>query len=333
MLTHGGVSELIELKSISKQFGEVFAVNNLSLHVKRGETCVLLGPSGCGKSTTLRMINRLVDPTSGSIQIDGVDSKSYNVEKLRQSMGYVVQSTGLFPHMTVEKNIGIVPELLGWNVEKTNKRTHELLELVGLTPDLFSKKYPRALSGGEAQRVGVARALAANPEIILMDEPFGAVDPVNRKRLQNAFLDIQRHLHKTIIFVTHDVEEAIHMGDTIAIMNKGCLEAHGTPKQLLKKSHSEFVRQFLGKGYALTMLGKYTLEDALPLALQKSNTDMVPNLLMKSHTSLKYALSSMIENQLHHIGIEDADGKYLGSIHIADVIDVMNQSGDSYEMA
>ncbi len=197
---------MIRFENVTKRYGEAEALGGVSLEVAQGELCVLLGPSGCGKTTLLRLVNRLIEPTSGRIWVGGRDVMSLNPVELRRGMGYVIQSIGLFPHMTVLENVGVVPKLLGWPREKRERRSREMLALVGLEPETFLYRYPRELSGGQAQRVGLARALAADPPILLMDEPFGAVDPPTRARLQEEFLKLQAALRKTILFVTHDLE-------------------------------------------------------------------------------------------------------------------------------
>ena len=238
---------MITIREVTKRFDDQIAVDNLSLNLQKGELCVFVGESGCGKSTTLRMINRLIEPDEGEIEINGKNVCDYPAEELRRSIGYVVQSTGLFPHMTVRENISVVPGLLNWDKDRTLERVKELIKLVGLDVASNINKYPSELSGGEAQRIGVARALAADPEIILMDEPFGAVDPLNRTNLQNEFLKIQRKLKKTVIFVTHDIDEAMKMGDKIAIMSKGKLEGFGTPEEIFGNPQNPRTKEFLGK--------------------------------------------------------------------------------------
>jgi osmoprotectant transport system ATP-binding protein len=251
---------MIKLDQVTKRYGETLAVNDLSLEVNDGEVCVLIGPSGCGKTTTLRMVNRLVEPTSGSISVNGREVMAMNPEMLRRSIGYAIQSVGLFPHMTVAANIGTVPALLHWEKERISQRVTELLNLVGLKPAEYAGKYPAQLSGGEAQRIGVARALAADPPILLMDEPFGAVDPLTRERLQGQFLRIQAELKKTIILVTHDLDEAIRLADRIAIMNQGTLVQYDTPDAILAKPANKFVHDFVGTDRALKRLSRLTIE-------------------------------------------------------------------------
>ena len=231
------------------------AVNDLSLLVPAGRICVLVGPSGCGKTTSLKMVNRLIEPTSGRILIDGVDAATRDVTDLRREIGYVIQQVGLFPHQSIAENVATVPRLLGWPVARRRERADELLALIGLDPALYRDRYPAQLSGGERQRVGVARALAADPPIMLMDEPFGAVDPIVRERLQNEFLRLQEELAKTILFVTHDIDEAIKMGDLVAVMQAGgVLAQFGPPAEILADPASEFVARFVGTDRGLKRL-------------------------------------------------------------------------------
>jgi osmoprotectant transport system ATP-binding protein len=242
------------------------AVNDLSLTVPAGKICVLVGPSGCGKTTSLKMVNRLIEPTAGQILIDGVDIMTRDVTDLRRSIGYVIQQVGLFPHETIGQNVVTVPRLMGWPKARQRSRADELLALVGLEPDRYRDRYPAQLSGGERQRVGVARALAADPPIMLMDEPFGAVDPIVRERLQNEFLRLQEELAKTILFVTHDIDEAIKMGDLVAVMqNGGILAQFGPPDEILARPESDFVARFVGadrglKRLSLSRVGELELQ-------------------------------------------------------------------------
>jgi len=241
---------VIRLENVSKQFaGGSNAVLNLSLDIGDAETCVLIGPSGCGKTTTLRMINRLIDPESGRILVDGVDTRGVDPAALRLKMGYVIQQTGLFPHMTVGANVGTVPRLWKWDRRRIEHRVDELLTLVGLDPEEYRDRYPHQLSGGQRQRVGFARALAADPPILLMDEPFGAVDRITRERLQQEFVSIQRSMRKTVVFVTHDIEEAVLVGDRLCIMKmQAQIAQYDTPERILRQPASEYVVQFLGRG-------------------------------------------------------------------------------------
>jgi osmoprotectant transport system ATP-binding protein len=238
------------------------AVNELSLTIQAGEICVLVGPSGCGKTTTMKMINRLIEPTSGRITIDGEDVMQLPAVELRRRIGYVIQQVGLFPHLTVADNVAVVPRLLRWPADRTKARVQELLELVGLDPASYGGRYAAALSGGERQRVGVARALAADPPVMLMDEPFGAVDPIRRERLQNEFLRLQRKVRKTVVFVTHDVDEAIKMADRIAILKHGgVLAQYDTPDAILATPASEFVERFVGADRGLKRLSLARVRD------------------------------------------------------------------------
>jgi len=250
---------MIRLEHVTKVYDITIAVNDFSLEVAKGEVCVLIGPSGCGKTTTLRMINRLIEPTSGKIYIDGKDTSQIKPEQLRLSIGYAIQSVGLFPHLSVAQNIATVPELLHWDRKRVARRVDELLELVGLNPREYARKYPRELSGGEAQRIGVARALAADPPILLMDEPFGAVDPLTRERLQAQFVRIQQEVRKTVILVTHDLDEAIRLADRIAIMAAGKLVQHDTPETILSRPSNKFVHDFVGTDRALKRLSRISI--------------------------------------------------------------------------
>ncbi len=255
---------LIRLENITKQYGgtEEPAVNNLTMDVLRGEVLVLVGPSGCGKSTTLRLINRLIEPTSGKIYLDGEDVTDINPSNLRRRIGYVIQQVGLFPHRTIAENIATVPKLLGWDKKRIDERIDELLELVSMDPATYRERYPKELSGGQAQRVGVARALAADPDVLLMDEPFGAIDPITRDRLQNEFLRLQQDLQKTIVFVTHDIDEAIKMGNKIAILREGSEIAQlDTPEAILAEPADDFVENFLGSGAILKSLTLAKIKD------------------------------------------------------------------------
>ncbi|SEG61767.1 osmoprotectant transport system ATP-binding protein [Nonomuraea solani] len=251
----GGVP--IELRKVTKRFAgsDEPAVQELDLNIPAGEIVVLLGPSGCGKTTTMRMINRLDEPTSGDILIGGRSSRDIDPDRLRRHIGYVIQQAGLFPHLTVAANIAQVPKMLGWERDRIAERVDELLTLVGLEPETYRETYPRRLSGGQQQRVGVARALAADPPVLLMDEPFGALDPITRERLQDELLRLQDDLAKTIVFVTHDVDEALKIGDHIAIMQRpGHIVQYARPAEILTNPASEYVEQFLGGGSSMRLL-------------------------------------------------------------------------------
>lgn len=238
---------MIEFRNVTKSFKSKTVLNQINLTINKGELIVLIGPSGCGKTTTLKMINKLIAPTSGDIYIDGESILKADTIELRRNMGYVIQQTGLFPHMTVGENIGLVPNLKKWDKGKIKERIKELLELVGMDPEEYVDRFPSELSGGQQQRVGVARAFANNPEIILMDEPFSALDPLTRTQLQDELFNLQQKLKKTIVFVTHDMDEALRLGDRICIMKDGGILQFDTPEQILKKPAHGFVEDFLGK--------------------------------------------------------------------------------------
>jgi osmoprotectant transport system ATP-binding protein len=239
-------AQMIDIQDVSKRYGERVAVDRLSLRVARGEVLALVGGSGSGKTTTLKLINRLVEPSSGSIAVAGKDTREIAPHELRRTIGYVLQGVGLFPHLTVAENIGTVPKLLGWDDKKIAKRSEELLELVSLEPAM-ARRYPAQLSGGQRQRVGVARALAADPPLLLMDEPFGAIDPINRTRLQEEFRKLQADLGKTVIFVTHDIDEALKLGNHIAVIRPGgVLAQFATPEELVAAPADDFVKEFVG---------------------------------------------------------------------------------------
>ena len=240
---------MIRLENVSKEFpGGSNAVLDLTLDIPTGLTCVLIGPSGCGKTTTLRMINRLIDPDRGRVLVDGEDTQGIDPAQLRLKMGYVIQQTGLFPHMTVGENVGTVPRLWQWDKARIKARVEELLQLVGLDPREYRDRYPHQLSGGQRQRVGFARALGADPPILLMDEPFGAVDRITRERLQNEFINIQRSMRKTVVFVTHDIDEAVVVGDRICLMEmQARIAQYDTPEIILTRPASDYVAEFLGR--------------------------------------------------------------------------------------
>lgn len=255
---------VISLEGLSMRYPgtTVPAVDDLTLNFARGEITVLVGPSGCGKSTTLRLINRIIEPTGGRIIFDGEDVTSVNPDQLRRNIGYVIQKVGLFPHRTIGENVATVPRLLGWKKPDIKARVDELLDLVGLDPTIYRDRYPKELSGGQAQRVGVARALGADPPVMLMDEPFGAIDPITRDRLQNEFLRLQSELHKSIIFVTHDIDEAIKMGDRIVILKeRSQIAQYDTPQRILAHPIDDFVDDFLGSGSTLKGLNFERVRD------------------------------------------------------------------------
>ena len=237
---------MIEFKGITKKIGDRVILNDINLHIKDGELVVLIGPSGCGKTTTLKMINKLIKPTEGSIFINGNSIASEDTIQLRRQIGYVIQNVGLFPHMTIKENIELIPKLKKEPLDKINEKTIELLDMVGLNSDEYMNKYPAQLSGGQQQRVGVARAFATDANIILMDEPFSALDPITRSSLQDELLTLHQELKKTIIFVTHDMDEAIKIADKICIMNGGKIQQYDTPENILRRPANEFIKEFIG---------------------------------------------------------------------------------------
>jgi osmoprotectant transport system ATP-binding protein len=257
---------MIEMDNVVKVYPGATepAIKDLSFKVDEGETCVVIGPSGCGKTTTLKMVNRLIEPTSGRIIIQDENVLDMNPVELRRGIGYVIQQIGLFPHMTIAENIIVVPRLLGWEKDRMHKRVDELIDMVGMDPADFRDRFPRQLSGGQRQRIGVARALAADPPILLMDEPFGAIDPITRDRLQNEFLRLQKHLKKTIMFVTHDIDEALKMGTVICILYVGGVMAQfDTPENLLAKPANDFVNDFVGADRGLKRLNLVRVGDVM----------------------------------------------------------------------
>ena len=259
----------IILSQLRKQYPDgTVAVDNLDLTIGRGEICALVGPSGCGKTTTMRMINRLIEPTSGTIQIDGEDIRAADVKLLRRKIGYVIQAVGLFPHYTVRRNVGTVCRLLGWEKDRIATRADEMLALVGLDPAEYGDRYPSQLSGGQRQRVGVARALAADPPVLLMDEPFGAVDPIAREKLQTEFHALQQELGTTVVIVTHDIDEAVRLGDRIAVLREGgILAQYDSPADILAHPVDDFVADFFGADRLIKLMGVTGVDDdRLPAA-------------------------------------------------------------------
>lgn len=301
---------MIELRNVTKIYDdpEKPAVNNLSFEVAAGETCVLIGPSGCGKTTTLKMVNRLVEPTSGSICVNGEDVLNQDPVNLRRHIGYVIQQVGLFPHMTVFQNIATVPTLLKWNPTRIDSRVDELLELVGMDPASYRERYPRELSGGQQQRVGVARALAADPPVLLMDEPFGAIDPITRENLQNEFLRLQRRINKTILFVTHDIDEALKMGTLICILAEGGIKAQfDTPANILARPADDFVASFVGADRGLKRLSLIRVNEVMDTNVPVARPTEIA--LDVTGRMKEYALDSMF--------VTDDEGKLLGTASLA----------------
>jgi len=307
---------MIHIDHLCKRYGDVTAVADVSFHVAEGQICVLLGPSGCGKTTTLKMINRLVEPTSGTVRINGRDTATLDSASLRRSIGYVIQQVGLFPNMTVEENIGVVPKLLGWDAAKRRRRAAELLDIVALEPAQFLKRYPRELSGGQQQRVGVARALAADPPVMLMDEPFGAIDPINRDAIQDEFLRIQRKVNKTVLFVSHDIDEAIKMADCVALFRAGRIEQFGTPDELLAQPASDFVADFMGQDRVLKRL---LLMKAASIVRPDSGVD-ASDLRIRADDNLRNVLSALLAHGVASAVCVDEADHVLGAVHQADIL-------------
>jgi osmoprotectant transport system ATP-binding protein len=323
---------MIEFRNVGKTYpGQKDpVVQDLSFEVLDGEICVLVGPSGCGKTTTMRMINRLIEPSEGLILIDGEPNTSMSETKLRRKIGYAIQQIGLFPHRTIAHNVATVPRLLNWDKGRIASRVDELLELVGLEPGRYRDRYPSELSGGQQQRVGVARALAADPPIMLMDEPFGAVDPITREHLQDEFLRIQQDIRKTIVFVTHDIDEAIKMGDKIAIMQVGgILAQYDTPEHILINPASDFVNSFVGGDRALKRLSLLRVGDmTLSPANGHASDATLPRL--SDHQTVRDALSTLIGSGADR-GVVENDGAASGAaqrlLTLADIEALSTPSG------
>ena len=299
----------IRLEAVSKQYDDgTTAVHELSLDVERGELVVLVGPSGCGKTTTMKMVNRLVEPTSGRVLLEGEDVAAMDPVQLRRRVGYVIQQVGLFPHQKVRDNVGTVPSLLGWDKRRTRTRVDELLELVGLPPGTYADRYPSQLSGGQRQRVGVARALAADPLVLLMDEPFSAVDPLARERLQTEFLRVQRELGTTVVLVTHDVDEAVRLGDRIAVLRDGgFLEQYADPATVLGSPATPFVAGFVGADRAVKRLSVTPVD---PAALQPYDGPVGASLPVGA--DLGQALALLLESPDGRVEVLDPAGRRLG---------------------
>ena len=306
---------MIQFDTVHKRFPNgTTAVHDLTLDMPEGGVTVLVGSSGCGKTTTLRMINRMVEPTSGTIKVGGKDVTEQDAAGLRRSIGYVIQQSGLFPHRTVLDNIATVPLLLGHGRRKARARAAELLETVGLTAEA-GKRYPHQLSGGQQQRVGVARALAADPPVLLMDEPFGAVDPVVRTQLQDELLRLQKELSKTIVFVTHDMDEALRLATQIAILDHGRLVQLGSPREILTSPANDFVRDFIGRDdLGLKLLATETAADRVRPG-EPAEGAPIP-----AEASLRTALSILVARHADSAPVAAADGKPLGALHLDDLV-------------
>ncbi len=315
---------MITLEHVNKGFaGGSNAVRDLSLEIATGETCVLLGPSGCGKTTTLRMINRLIEPDGGRILVDGVDTLKVDPVQLRLKMGYVIQQTGLFPHMTVADNVATVPRLWDWDAAKVKARVDELLELVGLPPREYRRRYPHQLSGGQRQRVGFARALGADPPILLMDEPFGAVDRITRERLQHEFISIQRSLGKTVVFVTHDIDEAVMVGDRICLMKMQAEVAqYDTPDAILTRPASAYVSEFLGRD---RLVRRMSIERIHPDALEHpAGGPAADEPRVPVTSTLSEAFAAALSSPTERAAIIDGD-RYIGSFSATSLLESLRR--------
>lgn len=301
---------MIKLHNLTKTFdtpsGAVTAADHINMEVPAGEICILIGPSGCGKTTVLKMINRLIMPSSGKIYIDGKDTDQYNPVELRRMIGYVIQQIGLFPNMTIEQNICVVPDLLGWDRAKSRKRAGELLEMMALDAGRFLRRYPKELSGGQQQRVGVARALAADPPVMLMDEPFGAVDPINREVIQDEFLKLQEKMKKSVLFVSHDIDEAVKMGNKVAVFNGGKLVQFDSPDNLLAHPTNTFVANFVGSDRTLKRLRLVRVTQAL--------SDEAPT--VSGHDGLQRAAALMEEHEHEFIVMVDQQNRPEGWVSL-----------------
>ena len=310
---------MIKFENVTKIYPNTknLVVNNLTLHIEEGEICMLVGPSGCGKTTTMKMVNRLIEPTSGNIYINGENIMNQNPVELRRSIGYVIQNVGLFPHMTIAENIATVPKEKKWDKERIDKRVDELLKLMELNPEIYGNRKPSDLSGGQKQRVGVARALAANPPVMLMDEPFGALDPITRSKLQNEFLRLQEKLRKTVIFVSHDIDEAIKMGDKIVVVRNGKIVQQGPPDDILSNPADEFVENLIGGNRSIKRLNLVTCNEIM------HNTFSV-----KIDTPIAEAKSIMLENGLKSMALTGQNNKLIGYTELKDIEGKTGVSGD-----
>ncbi|EJS66910.1 MULTISPECIES: ABC transporter ATP-binding protein [Bacillus] len=315
---------MIQFNHVSKAYEDgTKAVDSLHLEINKGEFFVLIGPSGCGKTTTMKMINRLIETTEGSILIDGKDIQQYNINELRWNIGYVLQQIALFPHMTIAENIAVVPEMRKWSKEKIKARVDELLQMVGLDPDVYRDRMPDELSGGQKQRVGVVRALAANPKIVLMDEPFSALDPLSREQLQKDIVQLQKKIQKTIVFVTHDMQEALSLGDRICIMKEGKVVQLDTPEGIIHNPKNEFVEEFIGNRGRPWYEGK-SVEDVLPL----DKSMRIEGDALSLHSSLQEALIRVRADEV--VPVEE-NGQYVGALtsrHIVNyIVEQMKERG------
>lgn len=326
---------MITFDQVAKTYdGGVEAVCDLSMEVAEGETVILLGTSGSGKTTTLKMVNRLIEPTSGHILIDGTDIMEQDPIQLRRGIGYAIQHIGLFPHMTVAENISVVPKLLRWSREQLAERVDELLTMVGLDPDEFRDRFPIQLSGGQRQRIGVARALAADPPIILMDEPFGALDPITREQLQDEFIELESEIKKTILFVTHDVFEAVKMGDRIALLDAGTLQQLAAPAELVENPANEFVDNFLGQHrFQLSLLTR-TIKTIMPAEPPVNSDTATPEVRLRARSSLIEALDMFKKTNRAALPVYERQ-RFLGNLKKRQLLNiithVLGETGVNHE--
>lgn len=307
---------MIEFENITKVYsGNTVAIEDISFEIEAGTTTVLVGPSGCGKTTTMKLVNRLIEPTEGTVYFDGTDIAETDEIELRRNIGYVIQEIGLFNHMTVAENVGTVPKLKRWDDDRIKERVHDLLDLMDLPAEEYGDQYPTELSGGQRQRVGVARALAPDPDVMLMDEPFGALDPVTREELQNEFLDIQGELDVTILFITHDIEEALKMGDRIAIFDVGELVQYDTPRNILENPKNDFVRDFIGQDRELKKLQVTSIKNIMHMTNGKSLPDIKP---VSPSDTAQVALSRLLETENDRLPVA-REGQIVGYIEEQDL--------------
>ena len=316
---------MIRLENVSKHFpGGSNAVRDFTLDIPTGKTCVLIGPSGCGKTTTLRMINRLIEPDAGRILIDGQDTRGTDPAALRLKMGYVIQQTGLFPHMTVGDNVGTVPRLWKWGKKRIESRVEELLLLVGLDPAEYRDRYPHQLSGGQRQRVGFARALGADPPILLMDEPFGAVDRITRERLQNEFINIQRSMRKTVVFVTHDIDEAVMVGDRICLLKMQAeIAQYDSPERILTRPASEYVAEFLGRERLVRRMSVVGIDPSTLVKSAGTQDGQEPRVALSS--TLTEAFAAALRSPTERAAVYDGD-RYVGAFTATSLLESLRRA-------
>lgn len=317
---------MIKFENVTKVYsGDIVAIEDISFEIEAGTTTVLVGPSGCGKTTTMKLVNRLIEPTEGTVYFDGTDIAEIDEIELRRNIGYVIQEIGLFNHMTVAENVGTVPKLKGWDDDRIKERVHELLDLMDLPAEEYGDQHPTELSGGQRQRVGVARALASDPDVMLMDEPFGALDPVTREELQNEFLDIQGELDVTILFITHDIEEALKMGDRIAIFDVGELVQYDTPRNILESPKNDFVRDFIGQDRELKKLRVTPIKNVMHKSNGKSLPDIKP---VSPSDTAQIALSRLLETENDRLPVA-REGEVVGYIEERDLRESSNPNKGS----